>query len=456
MSIAVKKAQAAPEGAPRRRLPLAGATAPIEAWLEARRGLAWALVTVLFGVVALIVVVPAASGPGGLSPVDELSYVDALDKANRGELSNKGDKLDSYTRQVAVCRGVIAWSEPNDSACGLPQPDASIPLNGYSAADIHPPTYFFATAAVGKVVRLTGVTDDLLIGGRLAGALWLTLGMLAMMVLGRAWGAGWLVPVLTAVATGTSPLLVTVSGYLTPDAMGLLVGAGVLLAVTWWQRGRLPTALLLLAAVGPAFVKVPFVLAPLFGALLLLVAGLVGQTPWRRVVLGGTILVGGAGAGAVLWQLVRNALAVGVPAVHDGVPYPVAFSTFAEYIGYYLETIPVNSGTSLPMPPLLNVAVLPLGWLLLVAALGGVLTHRRDEPLLPVCWAAVGGMVLGSIVLSMIVLVASGGFLMGLPRYGIALLPLYAVPLMCTRHPVVVLGLLASAGGSVISHLVLW
>ena len=456
MSTAVEKADPAANRAPRSAFNASALPARVDAWLEARRGLAWALVTVLFGVVALIVVAPAASGAGGLSPVDELSYVDALDKATRGELSNKGDKLDSYTRQVAICRGVIAWSEPNDSACGLPQPDASIPLNGYSAADIHPPTYFFSTAAVAKVVRLTGVTDDLLISGRLAGALWLTLGMLTMVGLGRAWGAGWLVPVLTAVATGASPLLVSVSGYLTPDGMGLLVGAGVLLAVTRWQRGRLPTVLLLLAAVSPAFVKVPFVLAPLFGALLLLVAGLAGQTPWRRVVLGGTILVGGAGAGAVLWQLMRNALAVGVPAAHDGVPYPVAFSTFAEYVGYYLETIPVTSGAPLPLPPLLGVAVLPLAWLLLVAALGGVLTRRRDDPLLPVCWAAMGGMVLGSIVLSMIVLVASGTFLMGLPRYGIALLPLYAVPLMCTRHPVVVLGLLASAGGSVISHLVLW
>jgi hypothetical protein len=453
----VTAAETTPASASRSRgiATIGGAPARIDAWLEARRGFAWALVTVVFGLVALVVVVPAASGPGGVSPVDEFWYTDALDKANRGELTNTGDKVDSYARQVMVCRGLIGVHPPS-VVCGVPQPDASLPLNGYTAADIHPPTYFFLTAAVGKVIRLTGVTDDLLIAGRLVGALWLTLGMLAMVSLGRAWGAGWLVPVLTAVATGTSPLLVSVSGYLTPDALGLLVGAGVLLAVNWWQRGRLPAALLLVAAVVPALVKVPFVLAPLFGALLLLVAGLAGQTAWRRVLVGAALLVGGAGAGAVLWQQLRGMLAVADPVLHPGTDEPVGVSSFVRYLGYYLEMIPDSSGAPIPVAPTLAVAVMPFAWLLLAAALGGILLRDREDRLLPVCWAGLSGMVLGSVVLSLIVLVASGGFLIGTPRYGLALLPLFAVPLMCTRHAIVVLVLLSSAAASVVSHALLW
>jgi hypothetical protein len=410
---------------------------------------------VLLGIIAVIVVVPAATAPGGVSPIDEYDYTDALDKADRGELSNTGDKIDEYARQVTACRGVIAVAPPAPSACGLPQTDAAVPRNGFSAADIHPPTYFFLTAAVGKVVRAVGITDDLLLAGRLVGALWLTLGMLAMVALGRAWGARWVMPVLTSVAIGASPLLVSVSAYVTPDALGLLVGAGVLLAATYWLRGRLPTAVLLVAAVLPAFVKVPFVLAPLFAAILLLVAKLAGAGTWRRTLTGAAVLVGGAGAGAVLWQQIRAALAVGVPTLHPEGP-PVAFSNFARYLGYYLEMAPVTSGAPLPLSTMMVLAVKPLAWLLLAAALGGILLRRRDDPLLPVCWAGTAGMVLGSIVLSLIVFLASGGFLIGQSRYALALLPLYAVPLMATRHPVALLGLLAASGASVLSHLLLW
>ncbi|MCY4727824.1 hypothetical protein NYO98_16165 [Nocardioides sp. STR2] len=455
MSIAVN-ADKAPEAAIRAPGLLPSVrTARIDAWFDERRVLAWTALSVLFAAVAMVVVVPAASGDGGLSPVDELWYVDAVDKASRGELVNTGDKIDSYARQVQACRGVIGYQAPLPT-CGEPQPDDSIALTAVSAADIHPPTYFFLAAVAGKVIRLTGVTDDLLIGARLAGVLWLTLGLLAMVMLGRAWGAGWVVPALAAVCAGTSPLLVSTSGYLSPDALGLLVGASVLLAVSWWQKGRLPTWLLLVAAVAPAYFKVTFVLAPLIGAFLVLVAGVCGQLPWRRVMTGAAILVGGAGAGALSWQLVRGALAVADPVLHADAQDPVAFASFAKYFGYYLETIPATSDAPIPLPGLLYVAILPFSWLLLTAALGGTLVRGTKDPLLPVCWSAVTGMALGSIVMSLIVLVATGGFLIGTPRYGIALLPLFAVPLMCLRHRVVVLGLVLSACGALLSHLVAW
>jgi hypothetical protein len=136
---------------------------------------------------------------------------------------------------------------------------------------------------------------------------------------------------------------------------------------------------------------------------------------------------------------------------------PPSIKEFAQYLGYYLETVPVsNGGAPMPTSTLLNVAVEPLAWLLLATTLGGLLLRHRPDPLLPVCWAGSAGLVLGSTVLSFIVLLASGAFLVGTPRYGLALLPLFAVPLMSTRHPIAVLGLLASAGATVVSHLRLW
>jgi hypothetical protein len=455
VKTAVANAGLARESLPRPLVTTAAFPARVDDWLDTRRALAWVLATVVLAATAVIAVVPAATGRGGVSPLDEFWYTDALAKADRGELSNTGDRVGDYARQVMACRGVVGVNGPTP-ACGVPQPDSTVPLGGVTAADVHPPTYFFLTAAMAKVVRFVGLTDDVLISGRLVGVVWLTLGMLAMVRLGRVWGARWVVPLLTAVATGTSPLLVSVTGYLTPDALGLLVGGASFLALQMWLRGRLPTALLFVAALVPAFVKVPLVLAPLFGALLLGVAWLAGQLPFRRALTGASLLVVGAGAGAILWQTLRGVLAVGAPVLHPDADQPVAVSSFAKYFGYYLDVIPVSSGAPIPVSSLLAIAVQPLAWLLLATAVGGLLFRRREDPLLPVCWAGTTGMVMGSIVLSVIVLVASGGFLIGTPRYGLALLPLFAVPLMCTRHPVVVLGLLASASASVVSHLLLW
>ena len=72
--------------------------------------------------------------------------------------------------------------------------------------------------------------------------------------------------------------------------------------------------------------------------------------------------------------------------------------------------------------------------------------------------AGEAGNVLVEIVAGwVIVLVATGGgFLIGTPRYGLALLPLFAVPLMSSRNLFVALAMLASAGASVLSYVWQW
>ena len=144
-----------------------------------------------------------------------------------------------------------------------------------------------------------------------------------------------------------------------------------------------------------------------------------------------------------------------VPTSHPAGP-PPAFGEFARFFGYYVELVPTTSGAPLPVSPLLGASVVPLTWLLMAAAFGGILFWKRDEPLLPACWAGLTGMAFGSIVLSLIVLLASGGLLVGQVRYGLGVLPLYAIPLMCLRHPVATAVIVFCAGGSLLSHLLLW
>jgi hypothetical protein len=139
----------------------------------------------------------------------------------------------------------------------------------------------------------------------------------------------------------------------------------------------------------------------------------------------------------VVWQVIRHALAVGPAPVHPEPAPPVAFVSFFRYLGYYLDNTPSTSGAPIPVSTAVSVAARPLTWLLIAAAIGGLLYLRREHPLVPVCWAGAAGMVFGSIVLTLIVVVSGGGFLIGTPRYGLALLPLWAVPLASTRRPVV-------------------
>jgi hypothetical protein len=427
-----------------------------ESFLERRGAAYWIVSLTLILAVSVTVVVPTATAAGGLSPVDELWYADALDKAAHGQLTNTGDSVGSYSRQVKACRGVIGIHGPSAS-CGAPQPDSSLPLGGLTSADIHAPTYFFAAAGVARAVIALGVTNDLLIAGRLAGVLWLTLGCLAFLAAMRSWGAGRVVPLLTACAIAASPLLVSVSGYVTPDAMGLLVGSVVMIAVGRWLRHELSTVSLALIAAGTAFVKVPFVLAPIFFALLVVARQLAGPAQsWRRAVVGASTLVVSAGAGAVTWQIARGLLGAGAPAVHPDPAPDISVRTFASYLGYYMQTIPVDTGAPIPVDPLLRLAAQSLVWLLIAAALGGLLWLSPGKPLRAVCWAGAAAMIFGSAVLSLIVLVASGGFLIGTPRYGLALLPLWALPLASSRKLLVAFTLFGIVCASLAAHVSSW
>lgn len=424
--------------------------ARVDAALDERPRWYWLMAALGASLLSLLVVVPVATAPGGLSPVDELWYVDSLDRAFRGELTRTGDQLGEYARQVKACRGVLGI-HGGSSSCGAPQPDAGLPLGGGTSADIHPPTYFFLSAAVARGVLAVGVTNDLLIAGRLAGAVWLTLGLLMSIAAFRAWGAGRVVPLLTAAALGLTPLLTSVSAYVTPDALGLLVGATVLVTVARWARHDLPTVALGAVAFGTAFVKVPYILAPLFCALLLVFRHLAEpHARIRRTGLGVAVLGVSAALGAAVWQLLRGLLAVDEAPVHEVGSPRATLTRFVSYLGYYARVIPAETGAEIPVEVPLASAAQLLTILMIAAAVGGLLLLSPQHPLLPVCWAGTAAMLFGSIVLSGIVLAATGAFLIGTPRYGLALLPLWATPLAASRR-----GTAAAALGAVVA-LSLW
>ncbi len=105
-----------------------------------------------------------------LSPYDEWVYVDYVDKMTRLDIPQQGELIDTYALEIASCRGVFVWGTIG-SPCGGPYESLAYPLQGVTSADIHPPTYFGATAGLAEAMRGVGLFDDLLTSARAVGAL---------------------------------------------------------------------------------------------------------------------------------------------------------------------------------------------------------------------------------------------------------------------------------------------
>lgn len=172
----------------------------------------------------------------GISPQDELSYIDTLVRVQNGQLvMHKGDTIDEETLQELGCRGV--------SSSAL-IPDAQVCEGGrsevlfYNTADIDPPLYHWTVAALSWVPFELGLTSNMITAARLLGVLWCSLTMTMIFFLARRLGAR--VPAAAVAATTVLWLSATSIQfqYVTPHSTGMLVGAVVSLIVLSRLQGR--------------------------------------------------------------------------------------------------------------------------------------------------------------------------------------------------------------------------
>lgn len=402
-----------------------------------------------------------------LSPFDEWTFVDYLDKAASGGIAEQGELIDEYALEVSSCRGVFVWG-PQGSPCGGPYSSEDYVQGGVTSADVHPPTYFFATAALTRPLLWLGVTDDLLTAGRLTGAVWLALGLGLLYLLARELGAARAAAGALAVAVAVSPLVRYSNSYVTPDAVNLAVGAAVLLLTLRFARGRSPLwALALIGAVATA-VKAQNVLAVGAAALLLLVEAYTrrraddladaGPTGARavvpspgRAVAGAAVLVGAAGAAAVGWLVLRGVLSVGESPAQTIAPAALSLDLLLSETTSFVGRLGVGAVED-GQPVALRGEL--LSYLLIGGAVGTLLVGR--------CWSrrrrVAGVLVLSLLFASPALLVlqqaTAGGVFPSPTRYGMSLLPLYAaVAAAAVRDRAVATGLLA--GWSVVAGLVL-
>ncbi|WP_049619913.1 hypothetical protein [Actinobaculum suis] len=205
-------------------------------------------VFLLFYLLAAGLNVPYMMTHTALSPLDEYSYVDAVDKAQHGIVSLDGQMMGDYAKQASACRGY--GTEKNQSAPYIPEPGVpeaicgatdnppeAFPWNAHTTAGVHSPVYYFVTGWLAKPLQqIFGF--DLVVAARLTGTLWLGAGMFAaaylLRIVGTGKGMAFLLP-----ATGAAlPTYRLTTAYITPDAFNLLAGSTVLIATWQYVTGR--------------------------------------------------------------------------------------------------------------------------------------------------------------------------------------------------------------------------
>lgn len=217
----------------------------------------WALAALLaiLAMSAAMVAVHVESYPR-LSPIDELSHLDYMYRAPT--VLAPGDKVEQEAMHEQACRGVDAEGFDPIRCSRKTVYDADIyQEKGYNTAATNTPIFYTATRGVAEAIKALTPTGSLFVSGRLASGFWLLLGLLLTFVAGRRAGIA-PAPLLAVLALlPASPAILYPSATVTPDAMGLLAGALVVLAALAWERrpGGWRTALLVLVCVVVPLVK---------------------------------------------------------------------------------------------------------------------------------------------------------------------------------------------------------
>lgn len=409
-----------------------------------------------------------------LSPIDEWAHIDYLYKAADGSIVRRGDLLGQGAMRELACRGIDA--EFGEIPCrpgGTYHPSEFYNLK-HSQADHNPPTYYWLTAAAGRVVMGFG-EDNLVDAGRVVGGLWLGLGLLVFWLAARRLQISPLARGALIVLMGVTPAVVHASSTINTDATSLLAGSLVALGVIAWEERSIPAWLLAPASAFAVGTKVTGILPVLAAVAYLLIrgfartrpvpdpkeaGGLVPNGDRQASLRAAAILLGGAAASLVVWLLVHRAI------------QRVAVSpliAFHRVESLSLGTIFDQSGALITpirgphLPPFLErpdvEAIVQLFNVVLIAAAFGVFLWRvrvgRTE-----AWAMASGIVMltGGMALTLANFLTERIFFPIPARYGLGLLPMLSLGLGgALRRPTVLwlVTALAAVSGGVLAH-ALW
>ncbi len=356
-----------------------------------------------------------------LSPFDEWVYLDYVDKVGRFDIPQTGELVDTAALEVSSCRGVFEWGTAG-SQCGGPYQPAEYPMAGVTSADIHPPTYFIANAAVAAVVRSVGLSDDLLTSNRMIGALWLFIGLVLVVALARELGAPLWSGVGAAGVIASLPIVRDTNSYITPDALNIAVGAVVLLAATRYARGKWPWWALALIGVLAGAVKTQNGLVIGAAAVFLTwsaVWSAVSSPPMKERVLhrmsGAASMIGGFLFAQVGWLVVRSVIAVG-PAPDQGVAVPLTADLMANQTMSFVFRLGLGELSPIPTFAFASTALIVAGYI------GAILYRRVTDDVWGMAAAVTLLVFIGSPILLLAEFIGLGQVVPSPVRYGASLL----------------------------------
>lgn len=349
----------------------------------------WTVVALVVGVLALGAVARYLPIQQSLSRADEYVFIDALDKASRGDVVEQGEHLDPYTLTLLQCRGISDFG-PVGPPCGQPFPLSKAPFGGVTSADAYTPTYFFLTAWLAKGLLLTPFVQDLLVAGRLVDGLWLWAGLMATIALARSLGASGAASVAVALLMLTAPATRWTNTYLTPDSMSILLGAVAALAAVKVSRRQWPVwAMVPVAALATAVKVTNIVVLGAVVAFLVLkalprptaqVAGEPRTRELARSLVAAGVVMGTTLATELAWLWVRSRLAVGPPPEQNLQPFPLTPHNAGSTMVRFMRGIVVGPDSVNHLGDIASFRGEVISWLLVSGVVAAALFgYRRRE-----------------------------------------------------------------------------
>lgn len=383
-----------------------------------------------------------------ISIVDEWSYVDYIFQAAEGNIVPPGASISTEALDYLACHEVIGVGNIG-SGCGIVQSPDDFPLSAKSPAEIHPPIYFLITAQIAKLVDVLVPSFNLIDSARLVGSLWLLIGLGVWLFVFKLLGVRLDVAISVEALVAFSPLVLSVTNFITPDATFALSSGVIFLCTVLWLRKKISVWWLFLAGLLPVAFKVTHLLAAFAAAALVFGIGYLQKNKTlKETIFSIGALLGGTAFGLIGWQLIRRLIRIAPSPVHPNEPWSISILSFAKELGYHISTLPQFPGSVLPVPQSSSLVVTFFGWLLLASALGGVLYLNRKSELWMLSAVSISTVFFGAAFLSLITVVLAGGFLIPEARYGLPFLFLWVLPLalvLRTRMLRIGIGLLAFA-----------
>lgn len=399
-----------------------------------------------------------------LSPYDEIQHFDTLEKNSRFVFIGRGERLSQTAMRETACHGAdFGW---NFDTCDAESFDsATYPWEGWNTAHTASPLYYTVTGIAGRFVdTVTPGIDSLLTASRIIGLAWALAATLLVWLLLGEFAIPYGIRFFTILLIMTAPTVLHMASIVNPDITGVVGGAAIAWLTLRWERGASPAWLLIVVATLAVLGKPLNAVAVAVMVTYLVIRYLLDRFGAKHKLSpfptsGVAALVVGMLLGAVPWMIAQGALAT---APTSEVPMIIQFS------GASLSWADVTSQINAVVSPLRNPYVPafiagPLTMLIVVLSdvfmiggnVGVALLGRDRRASVLATTTLTAALLLGPTIVVFVFVTLDGMVFPTTVRYGLPLLPLFAVGLAVAAAEKlpgrIVLGVLATTSLVVVS-----